>query len=109
MRNTPRVFYGKTLRPAAAQPDPYAPGSPGFAERNRRTAVEVMPGMVVVSIGAPVQRLAGDAQPVDLGTPVVVQEPPQETLEATPAASVEATPPLRERNWRDDYGLARRV
>lgn len=109
MRDKPRVFYGKALRPSQSTPDPYAPGSPGFAERNRRTEAEVMPGLVVVSLGAPIQRLPGEAQPVDLGTPEVAQEPPQETPEALPAAPVEAMAPLRERNWRDDYGLAKRV
>lgn len=110
MRNKPRIFYGKTRQPLTPQPDPYGPSSPGYAERNRRTEVEVSPGMVVVSLGAPIQRLAGEAQPVDRGTPEVapaVSE--QRPEEAFAVFRAEPAEPSRPRSWRDDYGLAKRA
>lgn len=110
MRNKPRIFYGKTRQPSMSQPDPYGPGSPGYAERNRHTEVEVSPGMIVVSLGAPIQRLAGEAQPVDRGTPAVSPEvSPQEPPEAPAVTLAAPAAPSRARSWRDDYGLAKGV
>lgn len=110
MRNKPRIFYGRSRQPSTSQPDPYGPSSLGYAERNRRTEVEVSPGMVVVSLGAPIQRLAGEAQPVDLGPPEVPpSEPEGEPEEAPAVASATPVEPSRPRSWRDDYGLAKRV
>lgn len=110
MRNKPRIFYGKNRQPSTSPPDPYGPSSPGYAERNRRTEVEVSPGMVVVSLGAPIERLAGEAQPVDLGVPEVVPAvSPQDLLEAPAVAPATSVTPSRTRSWRDDYGLAKGV
>lgn len=110
MRNKPRVYNGDAYRPSVPHPDPYSPSSPGYAERHRLTETEVSPGMIMVSLGAPIQRLAGDPQPVDRGVPEVVLAVPDEEPQEAPAVTPpEPAVPTRPRSWRDDYGLAKRV
>lgn len=41
---------------AAAGPDPYAPGSPAFDERHRRTTRQHPSGLVQVDLGEPPPR-----------------------------------------------------
>lgn len=106
MRERPRIFYGRTRDSSTAhQPDPYGTSSPGYAERNRVTVTEVSPGMVMESYGAPVTRLAGEAQPVDLGIPEVPQPEPVAVPVVAPAEPVQVAKQPRKRDWRDDFGL----
>lgn len=37
------------------EPDPYQPGTPSYAERNRQTATQVFPTMTRVDLGEPVK------------------------------------------------------
>lgn len=108
MRRPPRVFYGNTRqRNDRHLPDPYGTSSPDYAERNRLTAVEIAPGLIVESYGAPIPRLAGEAQPVDLGTPEVAQPEPEAVPVVAPVVTAALSDSSRPRSWRDDYGVAR--
>lgn len=47
----PRLIKAKLRNPHEPYVDPNAPGSPQYAERHRRKATEIMPGMTRIDIG----------------------------------------------------------
>lgn len=68
--SSPRIWRGQgRLSPERAGVDPYAPDQPGHRERSREFATEIAPGMVLVSIGAPVARGSTETQPVPVAGP----------------------------------------
>ncbi len=106
----PRIWRGKRLREATEGPqtDPYGPDQPGYRVRARETATDIGNGMVRVDIGEPIRRVHGAAQPVPCGAP---EEPPPPPTEPTAPLTIAAASKLTEvasRDWRGNYGLAKR-
>lgn len=89
----PRIFRPKL--PEKPYVDPNRPGSPDYAQRHQEVRSEIMPGMLRIDIGcpsAPPIRREAEARPEPANKP-------------TPTAPDGAP---AERDWRDDYGLAKR-
>jgi hypothetical protein len=105
-----RHWRGRSGRTdSGPQPDPYAPSSPRYRERARATVIELAPGMSRIDLGKPIARLAGENQPVPDGAPSDSCEDPVDRL----LAELRATPlpgpqGASQRDWRDDYGVAKR-
>lgn len=88
----PRIIRPKL--PERPYVDPNRPGSPDYAQRHQQVSYEINPGMLRVDIGA--------------NSATSVQ--PDEPLHPEPATTPTITPSLapKERDWRADYGLAKR-
>lgn len=104
----PRIFRGASRRAnSGSGPDACSPRSPGYAERHRETATEIAHGMIRIDIGEPIKRVAGDAQPVPIGSPALPPEQPvavePEPNSFTPRTIASVDLP----DWRSDYGLGK--
>ena len=53
IRRTPRVWPRRVPKTIVVAPDPYKPGSPGYAERHREYVDEPQPGTIRVTKGQP--------------------------------------------------------
>lgn len=103
----PRAWPGRRIKPNHSAPDAYAPGSVDYAERHRQTSTLMPSGLTRIDLGEPVKRVAGHPQPVTIGAPsapLPAPKPDPVSLPPCPAPSCETV----ERDWRHDYGLAKR-
>lgn len=63
LRGTRRVRNIMLRPPAAVPPDPYGPGSPNYAERNRVGVIELPNGLLRFDLGEPCHGPAMRAKP----------------------------------------------
>jgi hypothetical protein len=95
----PRGWPGKPIRSKAAMPDPYAPGTPDFADRNAEVVTELSPGVTRIDLGLPL----GTSVPRRVSARPA--EAPKESALPAPVTSQPKAPTGR--SWKDDYGVAR--
>lgn len=94
-------------RNQANYPDPNSPASPDYRERHTENVTELPGGFVRIDIGEPVAQVAAYPQPVPTVPPTTTASEPEASASPAPAVS-QGAPSVTERDWRGDYGLAKR-
>jgi hypothetical protein len=100
LRSRPRSIIKQPARRTPA-PDPYAPGSDGYAERHTTHVTDMGNGLVRVDLGEPLKRLPCETQPILKHIPKPVPATaPAEAPKAIPVSTPSATASARLRDHR---------